>query len=65
MFPVVLLNLLIMLIVMGLVLFVVSKLPLDATIKQIINVVVIVAVCIYLIYFLYGFMTPGSWYPHR
>jgi hypothetical protein len=59
MFPAVLINIVVMLIIVGLALWVLSVLPLDPTIKQIIRVVIIVFVCIWLLYFLVGFM-PSS-----
>jgi hypothetical protein len=65
MFPAVLINLLVVLIIFGLVLWAVSQIPMDPTIARIIRVVVIVFVCIYLVYFLVGFLPAGGLYPAR
>ena len=65
MFPVALLNLLIILVVVGLVLGVVSQIPMDPTIARIIFAVVIVFVCIWLIYVLAGMLPAGGWFPGR
>jgi hypothetical protein len=59
MFPAFLVQILISLIVIGLVLWVVSVLPIDAGIKQIIRVVVIVFVVIWLLYILMGVSSGG------
>lgn len=56
-------NLLVVLILIGLLLWVVELIPMDATIKKVIRVVVIVLVCIWLIYFLVGLLPPS--YPLR
>ena len=63
MFPGFLIYILIMLVIVGLALWVVSILPIDATIKQIIRVIVIVVVCIWLLYILIGFLPAGSFSP--
>jgi hypothetical protein len=66
MFPGFLLQILIVLIVVGLLLWVVEQIPMDATIKRIIRVVVIVFVCLWLIYILVGmFPASGGIYPYR
>ena len=65
MFPPFLIQLVITLIIVGLLLYVVNLLPLDANIKQIIRVVVIVFIVIWLLYALMG--AAGPVYPawHR
>jgi hypothetical protein len=63
MFPPFLIQLVITLIIVGLLLYVVNLLPLDANIKQIIRVVVIVFIVIWLLYALMG-AGPAS-YPFR
>lgn len=65
MFPPFFINLLVVLIVMGLLLWVVSLIPMDPTIKQIIHVVVIVFVCLWLIYVLLGYSNGVPMFPHR
>lgn len=55
-----LIDLIVGLIVIGLILWLIEKLPIDAAMVQIIRVVVIVAVIIYLLYFLAGFMPSGN-----
>ena len=54
MFPAFLIQLVICLIIVGLLLYIVNLLPMDANIKQIIRVVVIVFVVIWLLYALMG-----------
>jgi hypothetical protein len=65
MFPAFLIQLVICLIIVGLLLYIVNLLPMDANIKQIIRVVVIVFIIIWLLYTLMGAAGPG--YPawHR
>jgi hypothetical protein len=63
MFPPFLFNILISLIIIGLLLWVVSVLPIEAGIKQIIRVVVIVLVVIWLLYMLMGM--AGPMYPYH
>ena len=53
-----LIPLLIVLVVLGAVLYIVKLLPIDATVKQIINVVAIVAVVLWLIASLTGYRFP-------
>lgn len=53
------LELLITLIILGLILYVVSLLPIDATIKQIIRAVAIVFILIWILQLLFGFV-PGA-----
>ena len=57
----------IVLIVVGLLLWIVQQIPMDATIARIIRVVIIVAVCLWLISLLIGYMPGGSFgiYPGR
>ena len=58
-----LIQLIVMLVVVGLLLWVVSQIPMDPTIARIIRVIVIVVVCIWLLYFLVGYLPAGSWGP--
>jgi low temperature requirement protein LtrA len=60
MFPVFLIQIVVALIIVGLVLWVVSQIPMDATIARIIRVVVIVAVCIWLISLLVPLLGVGT-----
>lgn len=60
MFPAVLIQLIVALVIVGLVLWVIQQIPMDATIARIIRVVVIVFVCIWLLYLLLGFLPAGS-----
>ena len=68
MFPGLLVQVLIGLIIVGLVLWVISQIPMDPTIARIIRVCVIVFVCIWLLYMLIGFAGGlGAFpsYPYR
>jgi len=66
MFPTFLIDILVVLIIVGLLLWIAEQIPMDATIKRIIRIVVIVAVCIWLIYFLVGFLPEsGGFYLHH
>lgn len=67
MFPAFLLQLIIVLVVVGLILWAIGQIPMDATIARIIRVVIIVVVCIWLLYFLQGMMPSAGWGPplHR
>ena len=60
MFPAFLIQIIIVLIVVGLLLWVVTQIPMDAAIARIIRVVVIVAVCIWLLYVLAGVAGVGA-----
>jgi hypothetical protein len=62
-----LIEILIVLVIAGLVLWAIQQFPLDATIARIIRVVVVVFVCIYLLYTLVGFLPAGGFpaFPHR
>lgn len=63
MFPAVLLQVLLVLLTVGVVLWGVSQIPMDATVARMIRVVVIVVVAIWLIYLLFGLL--GSGVPSR
>jgi hypothetical protein len=65
MFPALLLQVLNVLIIVGLVLWAVSQIPMDAVIARIIRVVVIVFVAIWLIYILFGLASGGAPLFHR
>jgi hypothetical protein len=71
MFPLgALIQLLAVLLVVGVILWGVSKIPMDPTIANVIRVVVIVVVAIWLIYFLFGLLGGGPLfgpgpYPYR
>jgi hypothetical protein len=60
MFPAFLIQIIVVLIVVGLLLWVVTQIPMDAAIARIIRVVVIVAVCIWLLYVLAGVAGVGA-----
>jgi len=64
MFPAFLVQIVIVLLVVGLLLWAVSQIPMDPAIARILRVVVIVAVCIWLIWLLGGYLPTGS-YPAR
>jgi uncharacterized membrane protein len=59
MFPAFLVQIVIVLIIVGLVLWVVAQIPMDAAIARIIRVVVIVAVCLWLLSILLGYAGSG------
>jgi hypothetical protein len=66
MFPALLLQVIIGLVIVGLVLWVVSQIPMDPTIARIIRVVVIVFVSVWLLYLLIGLLGGvASPYPYR
>jgi hypothetical protein len=67
MFPGALIQIVIVLLIAGLILWAVSQFPIDATIARIIRVVIILVVCIWLIYWLAGLLPAGGWGPpvHR
>lgn len=46
--------------IVGLILWAITQIPMDPAIANIIRVVVIVAVCIYLLYFLIGLVPVGG-----
>jgi L-asparagine transporter-like permease len=63
-----LLQLILVLVVAGLILWAIAQFPLDATIQKLIKVVVIVVAVLYVVYFLFGVfsgqpMLPGT--THR
>lgn len=66
MFPAFLIQIIIVLIVVGLALWVISQIPMDAQIAKIIRVVIIVAVCLWLLYLLIGMLGGAPFaYPRR
>lgn len=60
MFPTALISLVVVLAIVGLILWGLSQIPMDPTIARVIHVVIIVAVCIWLIYFLVGLLGGGG-----
>jgi len=64
MFPAILIQIIIVLVVVGLALWILQQIPMDATIARIIRVVIIVFVCIWLLYLLVGFL-PNAGLPLR
>lgn len=60
MFPAILIQIVVVLLVAGLLLWGVKQFPIDATIQRLIHVVVIVVVCLWLIYALFGMFGGGS-----
>ena len=61
-----LIQIVIALVIVGLLLFVVQQIPMDATIARIIRVVVIVAVCLWLLTLVVPMLSSGPYlYPHR
>lgn len=56
-----LLQVLVALVVVGLLLWVIEQIPMDATIARIIRVVVIVGVCLYLLQLLVGVFGGYTW----
>jgi hypothetical protein len=66
--PFMLLQILIVLLIAGVILWGIAQCPLDPTIARLIKVVIIVVVAIWLIYLLFGMlggMPMGYPYPHR
>jgi hypothetical protein len=63
MFPSFLIQIIVVLIVVGLLLWIVQQIPMDATIARIIRVVIIVAVALWLISLLLGYL-PSSGFGH-
>lgn len=57
-----LVSLLVALLIVGVILWGLSQIPMDPAIARVIRVVVIVVVAIWLIYFLVGLL-PASYYP--
>ena len=61
-----LIQIVVALCVVGLLLWVITQIPMDPTIARIIRVVVIVAVCIWLLSLLIGWGGSSGWYfPRR
>jgi hypothetical protein len=56
MFPALLLQVIVVLVIVGLLLWILSQIPMDPTIAKIVRVVIIVAVCIWLLYLLVGML---------
>lgn len=69
MFPILLVQILIVLLIVGVILWGLSQFPIDPTIARLIRVIVIVVVAIWLIYILAGMLGGGPLfgppYPHR
>ena len=65
MFPAFLIQILIVLVIVGLILWAISQIPMDPVIARVVRVVVIVFVCIWLVYMLAGMLPAGPYYPHR
>ena len=65
MFPAVLIQLVICLVIVGVILWALSQFPMDPTIARIIRVVIIVVVAIWLLYFLLGLAGGPIPYPAR
>jgi hypothetical protein len=59
-----LINVLIALVIVGVILWGVSQIPMDETIRKVIRVIVVVVVVIWLVYFLVGFL-PSSLPSYR
>jgi uncharacterized membrane protein YwzB len=65
MFPAFLINIVVVLIVVGLLLWILQQIPMDPTIARIIRVVAIVCVCLWLISLLLGYLPNGPYPLHR
>jgi hypothetical protein len=66
MFPGFLIEIIIVLVIVGLALWVLQQIPMDATIARIIRVILIVFVAIWLLYILIGLLPSGGFgYGHR
>lgn len=63
MFPAMLFQIIIVLAVVGLILWGITQIPMDATIARIIRVVVIVVVCLWLLSVLLGYGSAGFGSP--
>lgn len=55
-----LIEIVIALVVIGLALWVIEQIPMDATIAKIIRIVIIVLTCLWLLSFLAGYLPPGG-----
>ena len=64
MFPAFLIQIIIVLVVVGLALWIIQQIPMDATIARIIRVVIIVVVCIWLLYLLLGVAGSGPLFSY-
>ncbi len=62
MFPAFLIQIIIVLVIVGLLLWILQQIPMDPTVARIIRVVFIVGVCLWLLSILIGFL-PGTGYP--
>jgi hypothetical protein len=60
MFPAFLIQLIVVLVIAGLILWAIGQIPMDPVISRIIRVVIIVVVCIWLLYFLVGVLPGGA-----
>lgn len=60
MFPAALIQIVVILVIAGLILWGLSQIPMDPTVARIIRVVVIVVLCIWLLYFLVGLVPAGG-----
>jgi hypothetical protein len=58
-----LLEIVIVLVVVGLVLWILQQIPIDPAFQRIIRVVIIVLLCLWLIYFLVGLLPSGVMPP--
>jgi hypothetical protein len=65
MFPALLLQVILVLVIVGLILWGISQFPMDPVIARVIRVVVIVFVAIWLIYLLFGLASGGAPLFHR
>ncbi len=63
MFPAFLIQIIIALVIVGLALWVIAQIPMDAAIARIIRVVVIAFVCLWLLSLVYPLLTVGSPHP--
>lgn len=65
MFPGLLLEIVIVLLIVGVILWGLSQFPVDPTIARVVRVVIIVFVCIWLIYLLAAMLPAGGFIPAR
>lgn len=65
MFPAFLIQIIVVLVIVGLLLWLLQQIPMDATLARIIRVVVIVVVCIWLLYLVVGVLPMGNWPVRR
>jgi hypothetical protein len=64
-FPAFLIQIVVVLLIVGLILWAITQIPMDATIARIIRVVVVVCVVIWLLYALLGMSGSGPVFPRR